>query len=72
MRDLVRCRETFQREILRSRHYVLKFLRRRSLVYRGKSNWTRKHCEWLNAVASSSTELSSEDRVVLAEYLADN
>ena len=34
VRDLVRCRETFQREILKSRHYVLKFLARRGLVYR--------------------------------------
>jgi transposase len=70
VRDLVRCRETFQREILRSRHYVLKFLRRRGLVYRGKSNWTRKHREWLNTVASSAAELSAEDRMVWAEYLA--
>ena len=34
MRDLVRCRETFQREILRSRRYLLKFLRRRGFVFR--------------------------------------
>ena len=34
VRDLVRCRSTFQREILKSRHYVLKFLARRGLVYR--------------------------------------
>ncbi len=26
VRDLVRCRETFQREALKSRHYILKFL----------------------------------------------
>src|SRR5690606_30711895 len=26
VRDVVRCRETFQREILKSRHYILKFL----------------------------------------------
>ena len=26
IRDVVRCRETFQREILKSRHYILKFL----------------------------------------------
>jgi hypothetical protein len=69
VRDLVRCRETFQREILRSRHYVLKLLRRRGLVHRGRSNWTRKRREWLNAVASASADLPSEDRVVLAEYL---
>ena len=32
VRDLVRCRETFQREILKSRHYLLKFLARRGCV----------------------------------------
>ena len=32
VRDLVRCRETFQREILTSRHYLLKFLARRGCV----------------------------------------
>ena len=26
IRDVVRCRETFQREILKSRHYILEFL----------------------------------------------
>ena len=34
VRDLVRCRVTFQREILKSRHYILKFLARSGLVYR--------------------------------------
>jgi transposase len=29
VRDVVRCRETFQGEILKSRHYILKFLARR-------------------------------------------
>ncbi len=28
VRDVVRCRETFQKEILKSRHYILKFLAR--------------------------------------------
>ncbi len=40
VRDLVRCRGTFQREILKSRHYILKFLARRGLVYREGKNWT--------------------------------
>src|SRR5258708_3541027 len=31
VRDVVRCRETFQREILKSRHYILKFLAPRGL-----------------------------------------
>ena len=39
VRDVVRCRETFQREILKSRHYVLKFLARRGLVFREGTNW---------------------------------
>ena len=34
VRDLVRCRSTFQREILTLWHYVLTFLARRGLVYR--------------------------------------
>jgi len=34
VRDLVRCRETFQREIIKSRHYILRFLRRRGFIYR--------------------------------------
>ena len=39
VRDVVRCRETFQREILKSRHYILKFLARRGLVFRDGTNW---------------------------------
>ena len=34
VRDVVRCRATFQREILKSRHYLLKFLARRGFVFR--------------------------------------
>lgn len=33
VRDVVRCRETFQREILKSRHYILKFLARRRIEF---------------------------------------
>ena len=33
VRDVVRCGETFQREILKSRHDILKFLARRGLVF---------------------------------------
>jgi transposase len=69
VRDLVRCRETFQREILKSRHYILKFLRRRGLVFRNGSNWTNKHLDWLRSLLSQE-ELVAEDRDVLGEYLA--
>jgi transposase len=68
VRDLVRCRETFQREILKSRHYILKFLRRRGFVFRDGSNWTHKHLHWLRSLLSQG-ELVAEDRDVLGEYL---
>ena len=39
VRDVVRCGETFQREILKSRHDILKFLARRGFVFREGTNW---------------------------------
>lgn len=70
VRDLVRCREVFQREILKSRHYILKFLRRRGFVFREASNWTAAHFEWLRRLLASPDSLAAEDRVVLGEYFA--
>ena len=69
VRDLVRCRETFQREILKSRHYILKFLRRRGFVFRGGMNWTQRHFVWIRQLLRPGV-LSEEDRLVLSEYLA--
>ena len=43
IRDLVRCRGCFQREILKSRHYILKFRRRRGFVFSDGENWTVRH-----------------------------
>ena len=65
VRDLVRCRSTLQREILKSRHYVLKFLARRGLVYREGTPWRQPHYEWLRRLARAA-----EDRSVSGEYLA--
>ena len=62
VRDLVRCRETFQREALKSRHYILKFLARRGLVYREGQNWTVKHFAWLRAIQRDEV-LETEDHV---------
>lgn len=67
--DLVRCRETFQREILKSRHYVLKFLWGWGFVYRERPNWTEKHHRWLRRLVREEA-LSSEDGTVLKKYLA--
>ena len=69
VRDLVRCRGTFQREILKSRHYILKFLARRGLVYREGKNWTGKHWAWLRTIQRDAV-LETEDQVALGEYLA--
>jgi transposase len=69
VRDLVRCRRTFQREILRARHYVVKFLARRGFVYRNGSHWTRRHRRWLEMVLREG-DLPIEDRIVFGEYLS--
>lgn len=69
VRDLVRCRETFQREALKSCHYILRFLARRGLVYRAGRNWTEKHFVWLRAIQRDGV-LETEDRVIFGEYMA--
>lgn len=70
VRDVVRCRETLQRELIKSRHYLLKFLARRGFVYRDGTNWSRPHLRWLTALARDDSPLTSEDRFVFREYLA--
>ncbi|MDQ2664699.1 MAG: transposase [Gemmatimonadota bacterium] len=47
VRDVVGCRETFQREILKSRHYILKFLATRGFVFREGTHWCTPHLKWL-------------------------
>ncbi|HEY5552948.1 MAG TPA: IS110 family transposase [Opitutaceae bacterium] len=69
VRDLVRCRETMQREILKSRHYILKFLARRGFVYRAGTHWKQGHYEWLRQLAAATSPLESIDREVFGEYL---
>ena len=69
VRDLLRCREAFRKEILQSRHYVLKFLARRGLVYREGAAWKAGHVAWLRRLATSGV-LAGEDAVVFGEYLA--
>jgi len=69
VRDVVRCRETLQREVLRSRHYILKFLTRRGFVYREGTNWSTAHYNWLRRLAAASSPLAAEDQIVYGEYL---
>lgn len=68
VRDVVRCRERFQKEILQTRHSVLKFLARRDRVYREGKNWTKRHWEWLRRLLRPG-ELAAEDHLVLSEYI---
>lgn len=70
VRDVVRCRETFQREILKSRHYILKFLARRGFVFREGTNWCTPHLRWLEHLTSESSPLAPADRLVFREYHA--
>ena len=70
VRDVVRCRETFQRELVKSRHYILKFLARRGFAYRDGTNWSKPHLAWLRQLAAPSSPLAPEDQLVFSEYLA--
>ncbi len=70
VRDVVRCRETFQREILKSRHYILKFLTRRGFVYREGTNWCTPHLKWLQHLTTDGSPLAPEDRLIYREYHA--
>jgi len=47
VRDLLRCREDVQEDLLRWRHRLLKFLARHGRVYREGRNWTGRHWAWL-------------------------
>jgi len=70
VRDVVRCRETFQREILKSRHYILKFLARRGFVFREGTNWCTPHLKWLQHLTTEGSPLAAHDRLVYREYHA--
>ena len=70
VRDVVRCRETFQREILKSRHYILKFLATRGFVFREGTNWCTPHLQWLQHLTTDNSPLAPEDRLVYREYHA--
>jgi transposase len=70
VRDVVRCRETFQREILKSRHYILKFLARRGFVFREGTNWCTPHLQWLQHLTTEHSALAPDDRLVFREYHA--
>jgi transposase len=63
-RSLVRLREALTREILSSRHYVLKLLQARGHRFRDGTNWSGAFWTWLRQVA-----LEGEDVLTLALYV---
>lgn len=70
VRVVVRCRETFEREILTSRHYVLKFLARRGFVFREGTHWRTPHLRWLRHLTTDRSPLAPHDLLVYREYHA--
>jgi transposase len=64
-RGFVRCRQTYSREVHRSRQYVLKHLLARGFVYPGATNWTQEHWRWLRAL-----RLEGADQDVLDTHLS--
>jgi len=68
-RALVRARETLRREVLRSKHYVLKFLQCRALVYREGRNWTQRHWRYLRRLRFEGPEdVSYRELLALLEF----
>ncbi len=63
-RDLLRCREDVQEDLLRWRHRLGKFLARHGRVYREGRNWTQRHWVWIR---SQQFTLPALQRT-LAEY----
>jgi transposase len=50
VRDLCRCREAAQKDLLRARHQLLKCLLRRGMAYTSGTLWTQKHLAWLRGL----------------------
>jgi transposase len=69
VRDFVRCRATLQRELLQSKHYLLKFLARRGLVSPAQ-RFSKAHLAWLETLTLPSSPLVAEDQLLFREYLA--
>ncbi len=48
VRDLLRCREDVQEDVLRGRHRLLKFLLRHGRIYTAGKHWGTRHWTWLH------------------------
>ena len=70
VRDVVRCRETFQKQILKSRHYILKSWPALGFVFREGTNWCSPHLKWLLHLTTENSPLELHDRLIFREYHA--
>ena len=73
VRDLLRCREDGQEDLLRWRHRLSKFLARHGRVYREGRQWTQRHWTWLRAQHFTLPALertAQEYRVAVEQLLA--
>jgi transposase len=68
-RSLVRCRESMNKEVTRSRQQILKFLQVRGLIYRDGDNWTKGHWRFLRNLSFTGPEdISYRSYLALLEY----
>lgn len=64
VRDLCRCREDAQEDLMRARHRLSKWLLRRGFHFDGR-NWTRAHHQWLGELKVAT----EADRATLDDYV---
>ncbi len=72
-RDLLRCREDVQEDLLRWRHRLVKFLARHGRIYREGRHWTQRHWSWLRSqrfVLPALQRTYEEYRVAVEQLLA--
>lgn len=69
LRELVRCRQQLQREVVRARHRVSKLLLRHDRRWPTTRPWTRAHRAWLRALAwpEPATALACQTYVAALE-----
>ncbi len=65
VRDLCRCREDAQLDLVRARHRLGKFLLRRSLSFHDGYLWSQRHRTWMHGL----TFARAADQVVFEDYL---
>ena len=65
VRDLCRCREGAQQDLMRIRHQLWKFLFRRGWIYQAGRQWTQKHLQWVAGIRFDRPR----DRQLLSAYL---